>query len=257
MGSCSTMTTWRLTMACGPTASSSPSSCSSTEVPVNFRSRGCPPSAPTADLVTRLIPVLADYLYMYACMLPFRVWDLPNQMLNCEDVLMNMVVSVASSSGPHHTFSGIAYQPAHGVQVTPQRASNSGLPVSPLLPSPPLLSSYRSGLMRQDDYGAPPPAELRGKVKVLAGLSGVVNHTGDAWAGTRTGCTNALASFFGALLASEPVAWLPCCCTCLLRSCRILVTRLIPSCRRSEGEGRAAAGRAYLHGDTSVAPDPV
>ena len=113
---------------------------------------------------------------MYSCMLPFRVWDLPNQMLNCEDVLMNMIVSVASGS-PYHTFSGVAYQPAHGVQ---------------------------------DDYGTPPPAELKGEVKVLAGLSGVINNTGEAWAGTRTGCTNALAGFFdGARAADEPLLGVP------------------------------------------------
>ena len=83
-------------------------------------------------VLTKFLFVHRHYLYMYACLLPYRIWEIPNRRINCEDVLMNFMVSVASGLPP------MPFQPAYGVQL---------------------------------DYGTPPPASLLGTVATQTGLS--------------------------------------------------------------------------------------
>ena len=120
---------------------------------------------------------------MYSCMLPYQLWDLPNRMTNCEDVLMNMISSVATGQP-----AGMPYQPAFGIQ---------------------------------DDYGTPPPKELKHTnpwfhPQALSGLSGaaekprtVLSAAGNVWTDARTQCTNRLAEHFQGAAAFAAGAPLP------------------------------------------------
>jgi len=83
-------------------------------------------------ILTKLFFVHRHYLYMYTCLLPFKIWDMPNVLINCEDVLMNLIISIASG------LPGIIYRPIFKVQ---------------------------------SDYGTAPPTHLQGRVAGLTGLS--------------------------------------------------------------------------------------
>lgn len=107
--------------------------------------------------LARLSHATGHYLYMYACMLPYAMWDLPNKRINCEDVLINLMVGAASGLPP------VPFQPAYAVQR---------------------------------DYGTPPPAKLLSRVMTQSGLSGG-GRSEAAWADVRSGCTNELAVHFG------------------------------------------------------------
>ena len=50
-------------------------------------------------------------LYLYSCLLPHALWALPNKWINCEDILMNLVVGTAAALPP------VFYMPLYGPPV--------------------------------------------------------------------------------------------------------------------------------------------
>ena len=114
-------------------------------------------------VLTKLLFLHRHYLFMYACLLPYELWALPNKLLNCEDVLMNLMVGTASGLPP------LPYMPIHTVQL---------------------------------DYGTPPPKEMLGTVVEQAGLSGQHGADQTKWFDSRSSCTAELAAHFGGVAAS-------------------------------------------------------
>ena len=108
-------------------------------------------------ILTKLFFVHRHYLYMYTCLLPFKIWDLPNVLTDsstsseCEDVLMNLVVSIASG------LPGVAYRPSFEMQ---------------------------------SDYGTAPPTRLTDAA--LKGLS----SSRDEDSSLRLGCSTSLLQHF-------------------------------------------------------------
>ena len=119
-------------------------------------------------VLTKLMFVHRHYLFMYACLLPYQLWALPNTLLNCEDVLMNLMVGTASGLPP------LPHLPIHAVQL---------------------------------DYGTPPPDDMLGVVLKQAGLSGKYGSGDSLWANTRSTCTNEIAAYFEGVAATTFSRW--------------------------------------------------